>query len=100
MTTKAHNSIVRVQVLIEEKEREAFRQVADQEGKSLSGWMRESALERLEATKAVPRITSSSDLRKFFKACDLREKGREPDWDEHLKVMDESRKTGRPGGVH
>lgn len=97
MTAKAHNSIVRVQVLIEEREREAFRQVAEQEGKSLSGWMRESALDRLEATKTAGRITSSADLRRFFKACDLREKGREPDWEEHLKVMEESRKTGRSG---
>ena len=95
MATKAHNSIVRVQVLIEETEREAFRQVAEQEGKSLSGWLRESALERLEATKAAARITSAADLRRFFKTCDLREKGREPDWQEHLKVMEESRATGR-----
>jgi hypothetical protein len=95
MTAKAHNSIVRVQVLIEETEREAFRQVAEQEGKSLSGWIRESALDRLEATKAAARVTSASDLRKFFKACSLREKGHEPDWQEHLKAMEESRETGR-----
>ncbi len=95
MTTNGHHSIVRVQVLIEATEREAFRQVAEQEGKSLSGWLRESALDRLEATKAAAKITSAADLRKFFKACDLREKGREPDWEEHLKTMEESRKTGR-----
>jgi hypothetical protein len=95
MATKAHNSIVRVQVLIEETEREAFRQVAEQEGKSLSGWLRESALERLEATRTAARITTAADLRRFFKACDLLEKGREPDWEEHLKVMEESRATGR-----
>jgi len=95
MTGNAH-SIVRVQVLIEEKEREAFRQAAEQEGKSLSGWMRESALDRLEATRADSKITSSADLRRFFKACDLREQGREPDWEDHLRVMEESRKKGRP----
>jgi len=44
--------------------------------------------------KAPVRITSATDLRRFFKACDLREKGREPDWQEHLKVMERSRKTG------
>ena len=97
MTTNGHNSVVRVQVLVEATEREAFRQVAEQEGKSLSGWLRESALDRLEATKAAAKITSAADLRKFFKACDLREKGREPDWEEHLKAMEESRKTGRSG---
>jgi CRISPR/Cas system CSM-associated protein Csm2 small subunit len=97
MATNAHNSIVRVQVLIKEREREAFRQVAEQEGKSLSGWLRESALDRLEATKAAAKITSPADLRKFFKACDRREKGREPEWEEHLKAMEESRETGRSG---
>ena len=96
MASKTH-SIVRVQVLIEATEREAFRQVAEQEGKSLSGWLRDSALDRLEATKAAGRMTSAADLRRFFKACDLREKGREPDWEEHLKVIEESRKTGRSG---
>ena len=97
MTTNGHNSIVRVQVLVEATEREAFRQVAEQEGKSLSGWLRESALDRLEATKAAAKITSPADLRKFFKACDRREKGREPQWEEHLKAMEKSRKTGRSG---
>jgi hypothetical protein len=95
MAANAHNSVVRVQVLIKEREREEFRQVAEQEGKSLSGWIRESALDRLEATKAAAKLTSASDLRKFFKGCDLREKGREPDWEEHLKAMEESRETGR-----
>ena len=97
MTSNGHNGIVRVQVLVEATEREAFRQVAEQEGKSLSGWLRESALDRLEAAKAAAKMTSAADLRKFFKACDLREKGREPDWEEHLMVIEESRKTGRSG---
>lgn len=95
MTAKLHN-IVRVEVLIDATERDAFRQVAAQEGKSLSGWLRESALARLEATKAAARITSTAGLSRFFKACNLREKGHEPDWQEHLKVMEESRETGRP----
>jgi hypothetical protein len=81
--------------LIKEREREAFRQEAEREGKSLSGWLRESALDRLETTKAAAKMTLASDLRKFFKACDLREKGREADWEEHLKDMEQSRATGR-----
>jgi hypothetical protein len=36
-------------------------------------------------------MTSAADLRKFFKACDLREEGREPDWEEHLKTIEGSR---------
>jgi CRISPR/Cas system CSM-associated protein Csm2 small subunit len=95
MTANGHNSVVRVQVLVEKGEREAFRQEAEREGKSLSGWLRESALDRLEATKAAAKMTSAAELRKFFKACDHREQGREPDWEEHLKAMEESRATGR-----
>ena len=95
MASDTRNSVVRVQVLIKEREREEFRQMAEREGKSLSGWLRESALDRLEATKAAARLTSASDLRKFFKACDLREKGREPDWEEHLETMEASREIGR-----
>ncbi|MEA2328405.1 MAG: hypothetical protein QOE68_3364 [Thermoanaerobaculia bacterium] len=52
---------------------------------------RESARDRSEATNAVAKMTSAADLRKFFKACDLREEGREPDWEEHLKTIEESR---------
>jgi hypothetical protein len=47
--------------------------------------------------KTAPKITSAADLEKFFKACDLREQGREPDWEEHLEAMEESRETGRSG---
>jgi hypothetical protein len=97
MATNGRNSIVRVQVLIEEREREAFRRVAKREGKSLSGWLRESALDRLEATKAAAKVSSVAHLKEFFKSCDLREKGREPDWEEHLNTIEQSRKTGRSG---
>jgi hypothetical protein len=56
---------------------------------------RESARDRVEVRKAATKITSAADLRRFFKACDLREKGREPDWEDHLKAMEDSRETGR-----
>jgi hypothetical protein len=49
------------------------------------------------ATKSHSSIVSPADLRKFFKACDRREKGREPEWKEHLEAMEQSRETGRSG---
>jgi hypothetical protein len=52
--------------------------------------MATNARDRLEATKAAAKITSA-DLRKFFKACDLRDKGREPEWEDRLKAMEKSR---------
>ena len=40
---------------------------------------------------------SAADVRAFFAACDAREgSGVEPDWDEHLKVINESRSRGVP----
>jgi hypothetical protein len=52
---------------------------------------RESAPDRLKVTNAAAKMTSAADLRKFFKACDLREKGHELEWEEHLKTIEESR---------
>jgi hypothetical protein len=57
--------------------------------------MASNVRDRLKATKAAARLNSAADLKKFFKACDLREKGREPDWEEHLEAMERSRKKGR-----
>lgn len=40
---------------------------------------------------------SAADVRAFFTACDAREgAGVEPDWEEHLKVINESRRRGVP----
>lgn len=89
--------MVRIQVLVDEKERETFRQLAEKEGLSLSGWLRRLATERAEHTSSRNRIGNLSELERFFRACDRREKGsgREPDWNEHLKVMERSRGEGR-----
>jgi hypothetical protein len=35
-------------------------------------------------------------LREFFAACDAVEDGVEPDWEEHLRVIRESRDPGGP----
>jgi len=96
---KVPSRLVRVQVLISETEREAFRAEAEREGQSLSGWLRERGLEGLEARSSRKEISSVAELKKFFAACDRREKGRgaEPDWEEHLRVIDASRASGRSG---
>jgi hypothetical protein len=33
-------------------------------------------------------------LKAFFMACDAREHGREPDWKEHLAVIEQSKRAG------
>ncbi len=84
----------RVQVVMEEIEREAFRQAAAREGLSLSDWLRRAARSRLEASRR-PRLSSVEDLRAFFAERDRREPGSEPDWDQHEVVIQESRARGR-----
>jgi len=42
-----------------------------------------------------PVLSSVEELRAFFEACDAREQGSEPDWDQHRKVIEESRAAGR-----
>lgn len=40
---------------------------------------------------------SAADVRAFFAACDAREgSGVEPDWEQHLRVINESRSRGVP----
>lgn len=86
----------RVQVLLEENEKEVFQRRARQEGLSLSAWLKEAGKERLRARTGAPRFETPDDLRAFFAACDAREEGREPDWEEHLAALERSKRSGAP----
>ena len=88
---------IRVQVILPEQDWDLFRRQAAVEGLSLSAWFREAARERLKKSYTGPIIHSVEDLRAFFKACDEREPGQEPDWDEHLEVIRRSIRTGDSG---
>jgi hypothetical protein len=85
----------RIQVVMDEVEREAFRRAADREGLSLSDWLRRAGRERLRAA-GEPGLGSVEALRAFFEDCRRREGGREPDWQEHRAVIEESKASGRP----
>lgn len=86
---------VRVQVVLDPVEREAFRARARAEGRSLSQWLRDAARARLlDAEAAV--LRTPEDLEAFFAECDAHEEGREPDWHEHVAVMADSRRHGLP----
>lgn len=87
--------MVRVQVLMSTEERETFRRMAREEGLSLSAWLRRAGLERLEAAETRRRFDKPARLEAFFRECDAREPGTEPDWEEHLQVMLRSRKAGQ-----
>lgn len=88
--------MTRVQVLLPEEERERFRREAEREGLSLSAWLRRAGQERLRSRQGR-RLSTVRELREFFRGIDAREKGREPDWDEHLGVMERSRASGGSG---
>jgi hypothetical protein len=34
------------------------------------------------------------ELRSFFSECDRRETGTEPDWEQHVRVIERSRRSG------
>lgn len=89
----------RVQVILDEKQREMFRQLAEREGLSLSAWLRQLGLERVRAEAGSGRIETVAAMQRFFRDCERRNrgKGREPDWEEHLVVMDRSRSSGQSG---
>jgi hypothetical protein len=84
----------RIQVLLDPRERELFRRLARQRGLSLSAWLRDAALRQSVLENEVPRLRTVDALRAFFAECDAREHGREPDWEEHLAVIDTSRREG------
>ncbi|MGH3469558.1 MAG: hypothetical protein ACRDQF_17710, partial [Thermocrispum sp.] len=61
---------------------------------TLSAWLRESGRRRIEEQRQRP-LQTAQDVRAFFAALPD-EEGVEPDWAEHLQVMEESRGHGRP----
>ena len=90
--------MARVQLVMPDLDRDRFVDQARREGMSLSAWMRAAARERLEARQRVKLFESSEDVKEFFRSCAaLDGPEMEPDWDEHLRVMNESRAAGATG---
>lgn len=60
---------------------------------------RKAAADRqLEQQQGSRPFESPADLEAFFRACDALEgPAREPDWREHLAVIEESRRKGSSG---
>lgn len=85
----------RIHLVVTGEEKELYRRMAAREGRSLSEWLRAAAQER--AAKAAPRkLDSDEALREFFAACAARRvgQGREPDWEEHKRVIERSMASG------
>jgi len=87
-------SSTRVQVIVDEAERETFRRLAEERGQSLSAWLREAGRRREAEQTARPAFSDAAALETFFAACDERETGREPDWEDHRERIERSRLEG------
>ena len=87
--------MARVQLVMADDDRDRFVHQARREGMSLSAWLRAAAHERLERRQSVSLFQSPSDVEEFFRSCAALEGPEtEPDWDDHLRVMSESRRRG------
>ena len=90
--------MARVQLIIPDEDKARFVRQARKEGLTFSAWLRAAARERLEKRQRAQRFESPEDLQRFFEECDAREgPGKEPDWDEHLQTLHESKTSGLPG---
>jgi len=89
--------VARVQLIIPDDDRDRFVRQARREGLSFSAWLRAAARDRLEARERAQRFQSREDLQRFFEKCDAREgAGVEPDWEEHLRTIHESKTRDLP----
>ena len=87
--------MARVQLIIPDEEKGQYIHQARKEGLTLSAWLRVAAKERLERNTRNDPFESIAEIKQFFAKCDkLESGGTEPDWEQHLFVIDETRKRG------
>ena len=87
--------MARVQLVMADEDRERFVEQARREGMSLSAWLRAAARERLATRRRVKLFETPEDVEEFFRSCaSLEGPEREPDWDEHMAVINKSRGKG------
>jgi predicted kinase len=84
----------RIQVVLNEEDREHFREAARREGLSLSAWMRKAAIERIERRREKREFEDAEQLAAFFAGCDRLEVETEPSWSEHRRVIERSIRNG------
>ena len=85
---------VRVQVILDEAEATRFKSQAMKESKSLSAWLRDAGHKMIEMNKQQQPLTDPDSLKRFFDKCDEREKGVEPDWEDHKRLILDSYQAG------
>ena len=83
-------------MIIPDQDRERFAHQARLEGLTFSAWMRAVAHDRLEESQRSESFESPEQVEEFFRKCDALPDpyDYEPDWEEHLQVIAESRRRG------
>lgn len=61
---------------------------------SLSAWLLDAAREKAAVAERRDSLNSLKALRAFFASCRSLEEGAEPEWQEHLRVIEASRREG------
>ena len=85
---------VRVQVILDEEEVTRFKSQAMKESKSLNAWLRDAGKNMIEINRQQQRLTDPDSLHRFFRKCDDRENGLEPDWEDHKRLILDSYQAG------
>jgi hypothetical protein len=85
---------VRVQVILDEEEVTRFKSQAMKESKSLSAWLRDAGKKMIEINRQHQRLTDPDSLQRFFRKCNQRENGVEPDWEDHKRLILDSYQAG------
>jgi len=88
-----------IQLTVPDDERAHFAEQARRAGKSLDAWLLDAARQHAGNLDAHTdrRFKSQEELQNFFQKCEtLPGPEREPDWEEHLQNIDESRRQGLP----
>ena len=105
-----------VQLTLSDDESERVKKQAQKEGITAEAWVTAAVLDRLRRRETglasldgvrlrdvlpperrAKRFESAEELQEFWKRCDaMAGPGREPDWEEHLKAINESRSRGLP----
>lgn len=99
--------MARVQLVIPDEDYARYVEQARREGVTFSAWFREAAREHFERKRQTRRFTTGErfktqeDLEAFWRKCDEENARagleREPDWEEHLKVLNEEMSRGDTG---
>ncbi len=83
-----------IQLTVPDDERDHFAEQARRAGKPLDAWLLDAARQHAGTDR---RFKSPEELQAFFQRCEtLPGPEREPDWEEHLKNIEESRRQGLP----